>query len=102
MNCIFCDKPFKKRKIGDHVIPQGLGVFVPELTLMNVCQSCDKRHGNDFERIAMRTGMLAFFRFINSIKCKNNKRRIIHNPQKQKFSSIESQDFSVSDNKNPS
>ncbi len=76
-------------------MPQGLGQFYPEATIMCVCKECDTRHGNEFELIALRTGFLSFFRAIYGIKSKNNPKKPIHNPQKDKFNAIESKEFMI-------
>lgn len=96
MNCIYCNNPITGRKTGDHIIPQGLGKFVPDLTVFHICKACDSKHGNRFERIVLRTGILSFFRSIKGIKSKNNKKSPIHSPSLDKFSEIESQEFTIS------
>jgi hypothetical protein len=78
--CVFCNNPFKKRPKGDHVVPQGLGIFRPEFTLNNVCEECDNRHGYTFERVVLQTGVMGLVRLRNQIKSKNNKKGKPHNP----------------------
>jgi hypothetical protein len=78
--CLFCNKPFAKRNKGDHVVPQGMGIFRPEFILHNVCTECDNRHGNTFERIALRTGLMGLVRLRKQIKSKNNKNGKPFNP----------------------
>ena len=95
MNCIFCNKNVTNRKKGDHLIPQGLGNFSPEITIMQICRECDSKNGNTFERIVLRTGILAFIRSIKGIKSINNKGLPIHSPSLDKFRAIESQDFTI-------
>ncbi len=102
MICIFCNKEFTKRKTGDHIIPQGLGKFKPEKTVHCVCKECDSKHGNSFERIALRTGLLGFFRSIYEIKSKNNPNSKPHSLFLDKFSAIESQEFSITNLSDPS
>jgi hypothetical protein len=101
MNCIFCNKPFTNRKKGDHVIPQGLGKFSPEITIMQICRECDSKNGNTFERIVLRTGILSVVRSIKRIKSNNNKGLPIHSPSLDKFCAIESRDFSIQNIINP-
>jgi hypothetical protein len=66
--CVFCNNTFRKRKTGDHILPQGLGKFHPEFILKNVCETCDTRHGNYFERVATQTGFIGLFRLKKHIK----------------------------------
>ena len=101
MKCIYCNNQITNRKKGDHVIPQGLGKFSPEITVFHICRECDSKHGNDFERIALRTGMLATFRAIKGIKSRNNKKQPIHSPSLDKFSALESKEFAISNMSQP-
>jgi hypothetical protein len=101
MICIFCNKEFNKRKTGDHIIPQGLGKFKPEKTIHCICKDCDSKHGNSFERIALRTGLIGFFRSIYGIKSKNNPNSKPHSLSLDKFNAIESQEFSITNLSNP-
>jgi hypothetical protein len=97
--CLFCNKPFAKRKKGDHVVPQGMGIFHPEFILHNVCTECDNRHGHTFERVALRTGLMGFFRLRKQIKSKNNKNDKPFNPFFDDKFGNKSGNFSIS-NKN--
>ena len=101
MNCIYCDNQITGRKKGDHIIPQGLGKFTPEITVFHICRECDSKHGNEFERIALRTGMLGTFRAIKGIKSRNHKKQPIHSPSLDKFSALESQEFAISNISKP-
>lgn len=95
MNCIYCNNPITGRNKGDHIIPQGLGKFSPELRVLCSCKNCDSRNGNEFERIVLRTGILSVFRSTRGIKSRNNKRSPMHSPSLDKFSAIESQEFAI-------
>lgn len=101
MKCIYCNNPITDRKKGDHVIPQGLGKFTPEITVFYICRKCDSKHGNEFERIALRTGVLGTFRAIKGIKSKNHRKKPIHSPSLDKFSALESQQFNITNTTNP-
>jgi hypothetical protein len=101
MRCVFCDNVFDKRKTGDHIIPQGLGRFHPNKTVCCICKDCDAKNGNDFERIALRTGLIGFFRSIKGIKSNNNKKSPQHSLSLDKFGALESQQFSVTNISNP-
>lgn len=101
MKCIYCNNPITDRKKGDHVISQGLGKFSPEITVFHICRNCDSKHGNEFERIALRTGVLGTFRAISGVKSRNHRNKPIHSPSLDKFSALESQDFSITNTKNP-
>ncbi|WP_446788124.1 hypothetical protein [Macellibacteroides fermentans] len=101
MNCIYCNNPIVTRRKGDHIIPQGLGKFTPELRVNHICKECDSRHGNEFERIALRTGMIAVFRSVKGIKSRNNRRQPIHSPSLDKFQGIESQEFAMLNTNKP-
>ncbi len=101
MNCIYCNKPITNRKKGDHLIPQGLGKFSPEITVFHTCRDCDSENGNSFERIVLRTGVLGVFRPIKGIKSRNNRNLPIHSPSLDKFSAIESQKFNITNISNP-
>ncbi len=95
MNCIFCNKPIIGRRKGDHIIPQGLGKFTPELTVLHSCKECDSKNGAEFERIVLRTGILSVFRSIKGIKSNNHKGLPMHSPSLDKFRAIESEDFHI-------
>jgi hypothetical protein len=101
MNCLFCNKPVTNRKKGDHIIPQGLGKFLPEITITQICRDCDSKNGSTYERIVLRTGILSFVRSIKRIKSNNNKRLPIHSPSLDKFNTIESKDFTIKNITNP-
>ena len=101
MNCIYFNKTVTGRNKGDHIVPQGLGKFSPEITIFHVCTECDSKHGNEFERVALRTGMLGTFRAIKGIKSRNHKKRPTHSPSLDKFGVLESQDFEISNISNP-
>lgn len=101
MNCIFCDNQVINRRKGDHIIPQGLGRFSPELTVFCICKKCDSQHGNQFERIALRTGIIGTFRAVKGIKSKNHKRLPVHSPSLDKFRAIESLEFAISNTSDP-
>jgi hypothetical protein len=101
MECIYCNNSITDRKKGDHVIPQGLGKFTPEIAVFCICRKCDSKHGNEFERIALRTGILSTFRAIKGIKSKNNPKKPIHSPSLDKFPALESQQFNITNITNP-
>lgn len=100
MNCIYCNNLITGRNKGDHIIPQGLGKFLPDLTINHICRDCDSINGNNFEKIVLRTGYIGFFRNIKGIKSKNNKNKPIHSPSLDKFNAPESQQFLITDSKN--
>lgn len=95
MICVFCNKEFKRKGKGDHIIAQGLGVFKPELSIYCICPDCDSLNGRTFESIFLRTGFIGFFRALKHIKSKNNKKEIIKNPLMNKFKVVESKIFSL-------
>jgi hypothetical protein len=101
MNCIYCNKQITNRKKGDHLIPQGLGKFSPEITVFHTCRDCDSENGNTFERIVLRTGVFGVFRPTKGIKSKNNKNLPIHSPSLDKFRAIESQKFAITNISKP-
>lgn len=101
MNCIYCNNPIVTHRKGDHIIPQGLGKFSPDLRVNHTCKDCDSKHGNKFERIALRTGMLSVFRSVKGIKSKNNRKQPIHSPSLDKFQAIESQEFAMVNTNKP-
>lgn len=101
MICIYCNNTIVSHRKGDHIIPQGLGKFSPDLRVNHICKDCDSRHGNKFERIALRTGMLAVFRSVKGIKSKNNRKQPIHSPSLDKFQAIESQEFAIVNTNKP-
>ncbi len=101
MNCIYCNNPIIGRKKGDHIIPQGLGKFSPDLRVLHACKKCDSENGDGFERIVLRTGILSVFRSTMGIKSRNNKRGPIHSPSLDKFSAIESREFAITNTVNP-
>ena len=101
MNCIYCNNPITGRKKGDHIIPQGLGKFLPDLRIKHTCRDCDSVNGSKFEKIALRTGFIGFFRTIKGIKSRNNRKSLPKSPSLDKFNAIESQQFSITDSKSP-
>jgi hypothetical protein len=101
MNCIYCNTPITGRKKGDHIIPQGLGKFLPDLTINHTCRNCDSNNGSNFEKIAIRTGFIGFFRALKGIKSRNNRNLPHKSPSLDKFNAIESQQFSITDSINP-
>ncbi len=101
MNCIYCNDPINGRRRGDHIIPQGLGKFSPELKVLHACKKCDSINGNGFERIVLRTGILSVFRSTMGIKSKNNKGLPIHSPSLDRFLAIESQEFAITNTSKP-
>jgi len=102
IHCIYCDKVLNNRSEGDHIIPQGLGTFKPNLTIMNSCVDCDAKNGNTFELIAMRTGFVSFLRSIHRVKSKNNRKKPIKSPSLDKFQAIESVEFAINNLSRPS
>ncbi|QQS06534.1 MAG: hypothetical protein IPK50_06460 [Fibrobacterota bacterium] len=101
IECVFCGLPVQDRKKGDHIIPQGLGTFYPEVTVFNICRNCDRNHGGSFEQTFLRTGFIAFLRSRHKIKSKNNKSRPAHNPSFERSNSIESKAFRITSSNYP-
>jgi hypothetical protein len=69
-----------ERATGDHVIPQLLGKFRPEIMLKNVCRDCDSHIGATAEKALARGGLTGWFRLLNGIKSAQSKRKDAYNP----------------------
>jgi len=48
-NCIYCRSELPAKVPPEHIIPQGFGVFTPDLTLDCVCSSCNGYFGSKLE-----------------------------------------------------
>lgn len=103
MKCIYCGGEADSRSGGDHLIPQALGRFHPDIKIKCVCTACDSQHGSSFERIVLKSGFLSFFRRILRITNRNSKRakRKSNNPTLDRSGDIESLKFRISSTRTP-
>lgn len=59
--CIYCDS-VKPRKGREHVIPQGLGMFEQNWTILDVCDECNGRLGRELDLNLTRDSFEAYLR----------------------------------------
>src|SRR3989442_12390255 len=65
--CIYCGST-EPRAGREHVIPQGLGMFEQNWTLMDVCDPCNQRFGRELDLHLTRDSFEAYLRVDSRLK----------------------------------